>query len=62
MKMNSIQVCQIMLRHFLPKARELIQTRILPNLEKLQQDDDADVGYFAMTAHQAWGDETNTSP
>lgn len=45
-----------------PKGRELIQQRILPNLEKLQQDDDVDVRYFAMTAHQAWGDEMNTSP
>jgi len=51
-----------MLRHFLPKARELTLMRILPNLEKLQQDDDVEVRYFAMTAHQAWGDEMNTSP
>jgi len=44
------------------KGRELIQMRILPNLEKLQLDDDVDVRYFAMTAHQVWGDEMNTSP
>jgi len=51
-----------MLRHFLPKARELIQMRILPNLEKLQQDDDVNFRYFAMAAHRAWGDEMNTGP
>jgi serine/threonine-protein phosphatase 2A regulatory subunit A len=33
-----------------PKAQELINSQILPNLEKLQQDDDADVRYFATTA------------
>jgi len=45
-----------------PKGRELIQSRILPNLERLQQDDDVDVRYFAMTAQQAWGEEMNTGP
>ncbi len=33
-----------------PKSLELIQERILPNLEKLQKDDDVDVRYFATTA------------
>jgi len=33
-----------------PKGLELIQERILPNLEKLQKDDDVDVRYFATTA------------
>ena len=33
-----------------PKGQELIQKSILPNLEKLQQDDDVDVRYFASTA------------
>ncbi len=33
-----------------PKAQELINSQILPHLEKLQQDDDADVRYFATTA------------
>jgi len=33
-----------------PRALELIQERILPNLEKLQKDDDVDVRYFATTA------------
>lgn len=32
------------------KGQDLISTSILPNLEKLQQDDDADVRYFATTA------------
>ena len=38
-----------------PSARgqELIQQHILPNLEKLQKDDDVDVRYFATTAAQA---------
>lgn len=44
------------------KGRELIQAQIMPNLEKLQQDDDVDVRYFAMTATQAWGDEMRMSP
>lgn len=33
-----------------PKGLELIQERILPELEKLQKDDDVDVRYFATTA------------
>ncbi|OBT60957.1 protein phosphatase 2, regulatory subunit A [Pseudogymnoascus sp. 23342-1-I1] len=36
-----------------PKGLELIQERILPNLEKLQKDDDVDVRYFATTAASA---------
>ena len=36
------------------RGRELVQQQILPNLEKLQQDNDVDVRYFAMTALQAW--------
>lgn len=32
------------------KGQDMISTSILPNLEKLQQDDDADVRYFATTA------------
>ena len=34
----------------------LIREKILPNLEKLQQDDDVDVRYFATTAAQGFGD------
>ena len=38
------------------RGMELIQESILPNLEKLQQDDDQDVRYFASTAAQVFGD------
>jgi serine/threonine-protein phosphatase 2A regulatory subunit A len=41
-----------------PKALELITSGIMPNLEKLQQDDDVDVRYFATVAAQTFtGDE-----
>jgi serine/threonine-protein phosphatase 2A regulatory subunit A len=33
-----------------PRGQELINNSIMPNLEKLQQDSDADVRYFATTA------------
>ena len=33
----------------------LVTQQILPNLEKLEQDEDIDVRYFATTAAQAWG-------
>lgn len=36
------------------KGEELITERIMPNLEKLGQDDDVDVRYFAMTASHVW--------
>jgi serine/threonine-protein phosphatase 2A regulatory subunit A len=46
-----------------PKGLELIQERILPNLEKLQKDDDVDVRYFATTAAQSIsGEPMHTSP
>ncbi|OAA68146.1 protein phosphatase 2a 65kd regulatory sububit [Niveomyces insectorum RCEF 264] len=53
-----------------PSARgaELIQSRILPSLEKLQKDDDVDVRYFATTAANVAtggapsGDPMNTTP
>ena len=38
------------------RGMELIQESIMPNLEKLQQDDDLDVRYFASTAAQLLGD------
>jgi len=38
-----------------PKGQELIQRSILPNLEKLQQDDDVDVRYFATVAQGSIG-------
>ncbi len=45
-----------------PKGQDLIQQQILPNLEKLQQDDDVDVRYFATTAAGSTSDAMNTSP
>ncbi|EFY85628.1 protein phosphatase PP2A regulatory subunit A [Metarhizium acridum CQMa 102] len=51
-----------------PKGQELIQQRILPNLTKLQKDDDVDVRYFATTAaaeatgSAQGGEPMNTSP
>ncbi|KAF2834491.1 protein phosphatase PP2A regulatory subunit A [Patellaria atrata CBS 101060] len=38
------------------KGQELITSQILPNLEKLQQDDDVDVRYYATTAAQNFAD------
>jgi serine/threonine-protein phosphatase 2A regulatory subunit A len=38
-------------------GHELIQSDIMHNLEKLQQDDDVDVRYFATTAAQSYGGE-----
>lgn len=45
-----------------PRGQELIETQILPNLEKLQQDDDVDVRYFATTAAGSMPDQMSTSP
>ena len=46
-----------------PKGQELIEQRILPNLEKLQKDDDVDVRFFATTAAALIsGAPMNTSP
>ena len=48
-----------------PSARSeaLIQERILPNLEKLQKDEDVDVRFFATTsAALISGEPMNTSP
>ena len=48
-----------------PRGQTLIQERIMPNLEKLQKDDDVDVRYFATTAANngsADGEPMNTSP
>ena len=47
-----------------PQGQELIQRRIMPNLEKLQQDEDVDVRYFATTAASggSGGDAMQTSP
>jgi serine/threonine-protein phosphatase 2A regulatory subunit A len=46
-----------------PRGQELIEERILPNLEKLQKDDDVDVRFFATTAAAAAsGEPMITSP
>ncbi|KAH8686713.1 armadillo-type protein [Ilyonectria robusta] len=51
-----------------PRGMELIQQRVVPNLGKLQKDDDVDVRYFATTAAAAvtgpiaGGEPMNTSP
>merc|ERR1712093_213039 len=45
------------------RSQALIQERILPNLEKLQKDDDVDVRFFATTAASLIeGEPMNTSP
>ena len=44
-----------------PRGQDMIQQRILPNLEKLQQDDDVDVRYFATTAAGSVSDMMQTS-
>ena len=43
-------------------GQHLIQQQILPNLEKLQQDEDVDVRYFATIAAHSIGDAMATSP
>lgn len=45
-----------------PKGQDIVQTQILPNLEKLQQDEDVDVRYFATTAAGTVSDVMQTSP
>lgn len=45
-----------------PRGQELIQQQILPNLEKLQQDGDVDVRYFATTAAGTQSEAMQTSP
>ncbi|KAF2503281.1 protein phosphatase PP2A regulatory subunit A [Lophium mytilinum] len=42
------------------KGQDLIAKQILPNLEKLQQDDDVDVRYFATTAAQSFTEAMQT--
>jgi serine/threonine-protein phosphatase 2A regulatory subunit A len=50
------------------RGQELIQQRVVPNLSKLQKDDDVDVRYFATTAAaeasgtSGGGEPMNTSP
>jgi serine/threonine-protein phosphatase 2A regulatory subunit A len=45
-----------------PHGQELIQQRIIPHLEKLQEDDDVDVRYFATTAVGGHEEVMQTSP
>lgn len=45
-----------------PRGHELIRDHILPNLEKLQRDDDVDVRYFATSAAAHAEDPMQTSP
>ena len=44
------------------RGTDLINKDIMPNLEKLQQDEDVDVRYFASTAAQSLGESMVTSP
>ena len=44
------------------KGQDLISSQILPNLEKLQQDEDVDVRYFATTAAGNQHERMETSP
>lgn len=43
------------------EALKLIQEQILPNLEKLRQDSDRDVRYFAEVAAEGTGDIMQTA-
>ena len=45
-----------------PRGQDLIHQQILPNLEKLQQDEDVDVRYFATTAAGNASDAMQLSP
>lgn len=44
------------------RGQELIQQRIIPQLEKLQEDEDADVRYFATNAAGGQTEVMQTSP
>lgn len=43
-----------------PRGQDLIRQQILPNLEKLQGDEDVDVRYFATTAAGSVTDQMQT--
>ncbi|EEH45255.2 protein phosphatase 2A structural subunit TPD3 [Paracoccidioides brasiliensis Pb18] len=45
-----------------PRNYTIVQQQILPNLEKLQQDEDVDVRYFATTAASSFAENMQTSP
>ena len=42
------------------QGRHLVEEQILPDLEKLEKDEDVDVRYFATNAQQSWGDAMDT--
>ena len=39
-----------------PRGEQLIREEIMPPLEKLMQDEDVDVRFFATTAAKAWSE------
>lgn len=45
-----------------PEGQDLIQSQIMPALQRLQQDEDVDVRYFATTAAGSAGERMETSP
>lgn len=45
-----------------PRNETIIREQILPNLEKLQQDEDVDVRYFATTAAAKNTEDMQSSP
>lgn len=44
-----------------PRGQEVIQREIIPNLEKLQHDEDVDVRYFAGAAMGTMNEEENST-
>ena len=44
-----------------PRSQDIIQQRIMPSLEKLQEDEDVDVRYFATTASGSHEEAMQTS-
>jgi serine/threonine-protein phosphatase 2A regulatory subunit A len=50
------------LAHPSPEGQDLIQSQIMPNLQKLQQDEDVDVRFFATTATGSTGERMEMSP
>ena len=45
-----------------PEGQSLVESQIMPNLLKLQDDEDVDVRYFATTAGGNPGEQMETSP
>lgn len=44
------------------EGQDLVQSQIMPNLQKLQQDEDVDVRFFATTAAGSTGERMEMSP